>query len=106
MQPRPRPILTPTTERSVARVIPTLRRLCLMSVVKLIEAATQGGSRMDIHVARERLQALGNLEGVHQTLRQLSSGIYTLPDCIGREIINELCSNYSFNALSAGLLKK
>ena len=62
---------------------------------------------MDVHVTLDRLLSLGSRAGVPLALRQFTSGApLMLPEGLSREIINELCSNYTFNTLSAGLLKK
>lgn len=102
---QPRPLLDPPlTGIYRHKDIPSLHRLCLKSVVSLVEAATEGGSRFDIHTKLDRLTELRH-RGAVTALRFLTSGVFPLPQNLGAEIVTKLCANLTFNVASASLLK-
>ncbi|KAL5965354.1 hypothetical protein TSMEX_006919 [Taenia solium] len=99
---RPQPQLNlPIARLGNRRDIPSLCRLCLKSVVSLVEAATEGGDRFDIHFKLDQLTDRGAMTALHY----LTAGVFPLPHNLGAEIVAKLCSNLTFNVASASLLK-
>lgn len=87
------------------RDVPSLCRLCIKSLVSLVEAATEGGGRFDIHFKLNQLTDLRD-RGAMTALHYLTSGVFPLPHNLGAKIVAKLCSNLTFNVASAILLKK
>ncbi|VDM16944.1 unnamed protein product, partial [Hydatigera taeniaeformis] len=103
LRPLP-PVAIPMERPDYRRAIPSLCRLCLRTVINLVKAVTEGGSRFDIHSRLDKLPELRD-PGAIAGLYYLTSGVFLLPENLGAEILTKLCSDLAFNVASANLLK-
>lgn len=84
------------------RLVSSLRRSCIKTVVRNIETATRSGVRFDVHDILNSSPCYG----MSIFLRQLTSGKLVLPECLGVSILDKLKKNFALNAATLKLLKK